>query len=270
MRVRPNFFRLATALALAAGAAVAGPAPVHAQNTAPATACVAPAELVKLINPLKRVAQRLASGQPLTIVAIGSSSTAGAGASAPAYSYPSRLAVELKGLFPRAEIDVINRGVGGEVAHDMIARFDRDVFAHKPDLVLWQVGSNSVLQDQSVREANATLLDGLRRLRAAETDVVLINPQYAPKVIAKREADLMVDLIDATAKQADVDLFQRFAVMRYWRLTEDIPFGVFLSPDELHMNDWSYRCIARLLAAAIHEAATRGTLTVTATARGRR
>ncbi len=98
--------------------------------------------------------------------------------------------------------------------------------------------------------------------------MVLINPQYAPKVITKHDVDGMVDLIHVTAKETNVDLFERFAVMRYWRLTEDIPFSTFISPDELHMNDWSYGCIAKLLAGAIHEAATRST--VTATAHGRR
>ena len=88
-----------------------------------------------------------------------------------------------------------------------------------------------------------------------------MNPQYAPKVIAKHDAELMVDLIDRAAKEANVDLFQRFAVMRYWRLTENIPFETFVSPDELHMNDWSYGCVAKLLAGAIAEAATRPTLT---------
>ena len=52
--------------------------------------------------------------------------------------------------------------------------------------------------------------------------------------------------------------------MRYWRLTEDIPFSTFISPDELHMNDWSYGCIAKLMAGAIHEAAARSTVTATA------
>ena len=28
-------------------------------------------------------------------------------------------------------------------------------------------------------------------------------------------------------------------------------FDTFLSPDGLHMNDWSYACIAKLLAVAI-------------------
>jgi hypothetical protein len=84
-----------------------------------------------------------------------------------------------------------------------------------------------------------------------------MNPQYAPKVIAKHDAELMVDLISLAAKDSSVDLFQRFAVMRHWRLTENIPFETFVSPDELHMNDWSYACIAKLLAGAIAEAATR-------------
>ena len=38
-----------------------------------------------------------------------------------------------------------------------------------------------------------------------------------------------------------------------------MPFETFLSPDELHMNDWSYACVARALGAAIAEAATRPT-----------
>jgi hypothetical protein len=100
--------------------------------------------------------------------------------------------------------------------------------------------------------------------------VVLLNPQYAPKVITKHDVDSMVDLIAVTAKETNVDLFERFAVMRYWRLTEDIPFSTFLSADELHMNDWSYGCVAKLLADAIHEAATRSTVTATVSAAARR
>ena len=267
MKTVPHFFRLATALTFAAAAATAAFIPAHADSAAPAqapaAACNAPADLVRLINPLKRVAQRVAGGQPLTIVAIGSSSTAGAGASSPAMNYPSRLEVELKTLFPRVDITVFNRGVNGEESRDMVARFDRDVIAQKPDLVLWQVGSNSVLRDRPLQDANSSLRDGLKRLHDIGADVVLINPQYAPKVINKHDVDGMVDLIHLTAKESNVDLFERFAVMRYWRLTEDIPFSTFISPDELHMNDWSYGCIAKLMASAIHEAAARSTVTAT-------
>ena len=52
--------------------------------------------------------------------------------------------------FPGHEITVLNRGVNGEEAADMLARLDTDVIAEKPDLVLWQVGTNSVLRDKAV------------------------------------------------------------------------------------------------------------------------
>jgi acyl-CoA thioesterase I len=232
------------------------PLPASAQGS---IACDGPSDVNRLDQPLRRTAARLRSGQPLTIVAVGSSSTSGAGASSSASSYPSRLEVELKGRFPTATIRVLNRGVGGEEVQDMLARFDIAVLAEKPDLVLWQVGSNTVLRGHSVITAFALIDEGLRRLKASGADVVLINPQFAPKVLVKADAEDMVDLITAAAKAENVGLFHRFAVMRHWHKTQKIPFETFLSPDGLHMNDWSYACVAKLLAATIAEAATRAT-----------
>jgi hypothetical protein len=91
----------------------------------------------------------------------------------------------------------------------------------------------------------------------------LIDPQYAPKVIAKRSADAMVSLIAATAKAEHVSLFHRFDLMRHWHETEHLPFKAFVSPDGLHMNDWSYACLAKALSLAIAEAAERPTATAT-------
>ena len=43
------------------------------------------------------------------------------------------------------------------------------------------------------------------------------------------------------------------------RVPACFPFEAFVAPDELHMNDWGYACVAKLLAVAITEAATRPT-----------
>jgi len=99
--------------------------------------------------------------------------------------------------------------------------------------------------------------EGLARLKAIEADIVLIDPQYAPKVIARPNAEGMVSLIAAAAKSEHVCLFNRFALMRQWHEGDRIPFETFLSSDGLHMNDWSYGCLAKWLAAAIAEAAMR-------------
>jgi hypothetical protein len=64
--------------------------------------------------------------------------------------------------------------------------------------------------------------------------------------------------IAADAKRYNVDLFHRFAVMRYWNEMRHISFRQSVSPDGLHMNDWSYGCMATLLATAIADAAMRG------------
>ena len=258
MRGLSSFFDSPAMLIAAFAAAAVGS--VSAQSVATTLACVAPPSFARFDAPLKRVAGRISAHQPLTIVAIGSSSTFGAGASSPAMSYPSRLAVELRALLPRSSITVINRGVNGDTAREMLARFDRDVFAADPDLVLWQVGSNAVLLGRPIAPTGLLIDEGLKRLKAAGSDVVLIDPQYAPKVIAKHDehdVDLMVALISTSSHDMQINLLQRFALMRYWRLTKGLPFSAFLSKDELHMNDWSYGCIAKLLARAVVEAAMR-------------
>ena len=91
-------------------------------------------------------------------------------------------------------------------------------------------------------------------MHALGIDIVLIDPQFAPKVLAKADAEDMVAVIAAAANRHAVDLFPRFAVMRRWHEAEDIPFAAFLSPDLLHMNDWGSACFAKLLGAAITEA----------------
>jgi lysophospholipase L1-like esterase len=236
--------------------AAARPAP------APAPECSAPPQLTKFTHRLPRLADRVAQRAPITIVAIGSSSTAGTGASSPAASYPARLEALLReraaGAMP---IAVLNRGVGGEEIREMLARFDRDVIAQKPDLVLWQLGTNSVLHNHQINGNGGLLAGELAVLKKSGADVVLINPQYAPKVISHPDIAKMVELISATAKASNVELFDRFAIMKYWREGREMPFATFLSPDLLHMNDWGYDCVAQLLADAITDAATRTPLT---------
>jgi lysophospholipase L1-like esterase len=201
-----------------------------------------------------RTALSLASGEPVKIVAIGSSSTAGAGASSPSASYPARLEAELRERFPDASITVVNRGVNGDDALQMLARLDADVLAEKPDLVIWQVGTNAVLRDHQLAGEAPLIRDGVRRLKAAQADVVLMNSQYAPKVIVKPDAPGMMDLISMTAQEERVPVFHRWEIMRRWHQVDGASFADLLSADGLHMNDWSYGCIAKLFAGAITDA----------------
>jgi lysophospholipase L1-like esterase len=226
------------------------PSIVRAQD---AKLCAAPLGIEVLEHPPVHLRERITRGMPLKIVAIGSSSTFGSGASSPAGSYPSQLEAELKAKLPGLPVTVLNKGIGGEEASQMVARFDADVIDENPDLILWQVGSNSVLRDHPA--PGEIIRQGVEKLKASGAEVILINPQYAPKIISKPGVGQSVDVITATAHDAEVGLFDRFSVMRHWVDTERMPFEQFLSPDLLHMNDWSYACVAKLLANAIVDGA---------------
>ena len=254
--------RASAMLAATLFAGLAFALPARADTSAPA--CATPLDLIRLANSLPHLAQKIAAGDAITIVAIGSSSTSGAGASSPAANYPSRLSVELQQHFPKSSFTMHNRGVNGEEIGDMLARFDSSVIAAKPDLVLWQLGTNAVIRGHQLGDHGLLIREGLAKIHAIGADVVLIDPQFAPKVIAKPDAESMVALISATAKQADVDLFRRFELMHHWRDVGHLAFETFVSPDGLHMNDWSYACMAKGLGNAIAEAAQRPVLSATA------
>jgi lysophospholipase L1-like esterase len=212
--------------------------------------CAAPLEARSLEHAPIHFRERIAKGLPLKIVAIGSSSTFGTGASSPDNSYPSRLEAELKARLPGLPITVLNKGIGGEEAAQMVARFDADVLDESPDLVVWQVGSNSVLANHAA--PGSIIHQGIERLKASGTDVILMNQQYAPKIIDKGEvAQHAIDVITATARDTEVGLFNRFATMRYWHDARSMGFDQFVTPDGVHMNDWSYGCVAKILAAEL-------------------
>jgi len=250
-------FGNATRVVTAAVSLVLAPVAASAESAVPG--CFAPEDLTRLDYPIERSANRLAEHHALKIVALGSSSTFGTGATSAAHSYPSRLEVELRERFSDTDIVVLNRGIGGEDAREMLARLEKSVLAEKPDLVLWQVGTNAITGDEKPSAEAALIRSGLTRLRARGIDVVLIDPQYAPKVIAKRGANAMVRVLNDAAYRQNVSVFHRFAVMDYWRRSMQIPFSQFTTPDDLHMNDWGYHCFGRLLADALVEALNQST-----------
>jgi len=94
--------RLAAAVLFVA-IAVSGMALADPVAIAKPPSCATPPALSSIDAALDRAASRIQAGKPLTIVAMGSSSTLGVGASVPAMSYPSRLEQELKDRFPGVE-----------------------------------------------------------------------------------------------------------------------------------------------------------------------
>jgi lysophospholipase L1-like esterase len=242
---------LAAVLAVWATGWATGWAQADPPGSVGAPSCAAPAALVAIGPALGRGAARIERAETLTIVAFGSSSTKGFGASSPAMSYPSRLERELRNRFPGVDIRVVNRGVGGEDVRLELARLDRDVLAEQPDLVIWQVGTNAVLRRDDVSGDEQLIEAGVAAMKARGIDVVLMDLQYAPKVLARPALSEMERIIAAVARRAEVGYFRRFEIMRAWAAGDQLAPAAMIGPDGLHMTDASYGCLADRLASAI-------------------
>jgi hypothetical protein len=223
--------------------------------------CAVPPGLIEPVATLPRVGAALEHAEPLRIVALGSGTTQGIGASGPAASFPMRLAAKLE---PRtaSRVTVVNLGLQRQLASEMVARLERDVLTHKPTLVLWETGTVEAVRGVPLDDFTQQLEAGIARLRQAGADVVLIDPQYA------RYAPRMVNVlpfVEAMRTVAGMDqlvLFDRFEVMRHW-----IDNNVFhlderaaprLAAGEV---DQVYDCIGVLLADVILSAAPKSSHT---------
>ena len=250
---RESSMRALLAVMLVGGLLLAAAPPPGA--THPALRCTAPDELTRFKVPLPSTARAIRRGTDLVIVAIGSSSTQGVGASDQAHTYPALLAEDLRRRWPRLAVTVVNKGIGGETAEQMLARFPRDVLPYHPQLVIWQTGSNYALAREDVPGYEQMVRTGIARLQAAHMDVILMDPQYAPRVLGRPRLQAIVDTLAAVGNDLKVAVFQRFAVMRYWVTHGQYTIEDLITSDQLHMTDTSYHCIARLLADSLVSAA---------------
>ena len=220
--------------------------------------CSGPKSGTYLEGSLPHIGKKLAANEPVTIVAFGSSSTAGFGVTSPAFTYPNRLADQLRRKFPRADITVLNRGIGGEDTPEMMKRLQVAVLDAKPDLVIWQFGTNAVIRGDDTAETERLVMDGIEKMRAIGADVVMIDPQYVPAITAKPEsANKMVRLMSHIAHIEHVGLFPRFAVMKDWYANQSDSYSNFTYQDGLHLNDWGYACFAQLLGDTIIDSVAR-------------
>jgi acyl-CoA thioesterase-1 len=201
---------------------------------------------------LPHLKQALSQNQELTIVAVGSSSTAGAQASNIRHAYPAILQAELEQALPGAHVAVLNRGVGGQEAPEMLARLEKDVLAVMPTVVIWQVGANGAMRGMNPEQFEHLVSTGVRRLEAAGADVILMDNQRAPAILAAPVHAKIDQALADVAGHLGAKLFARGRLMDLWQ-EAGYPYGKFIADDGIHHNDRGYACVAKALAASIVE-----------------
>jgi lysophospholipase L1-like esterase len=218
---------------------------------------------------LRHCAARLAEGKPLLVVAFGSSSTEGVGASDPSHAYPQRLANLLAARLPVA-VTVHNEGIGGQDADDMLPRLLRQVIPEHPTLVIWQTGSNDPLRHVPVGRFTAETRAGLVALRAAGIDAMLMEPQMSRVLNDAGGTQAYRDALRALGREFGVHVIARYDLMQHWLATGAVPASALMSPDGLHMGDAGYAALAENVASEVSQGMGVAAVTVVATGPARK
>lgn len=250
-RFRPARSRLALsklARAAASAALLLGSLAAAHTETSPSLTCDADKAAFTSAPTLRSLAARLIAEKPAKILAIGSSSTEGVGASSPAASYPAQLETKLRAAWPDEDVGVVNAGIGGETADETLARLEKAVEAPaKPDLVLWQVGTNDAVRGADEAAFRAMVQRGLAMVRRAGIDLILIDQQFFPKIADVPRYERYVRAVAEVANAAGVPVFSRYALMKGWAAKDPKMLDGMLSADAFHMGDRGYGCLAGAL-----------------------
>ena len=214
--------------------------------------CNTHTDLFNFGHALPHLTESLKKQRKIKIVAIGSSSTAGEIHVEP---YQTRLEILLRDRFHHRLIDVLNRGIGGQEAPSELSRFEPDVLAESPALVIWQVGTNAVFRKEEFDfgDVMVAIADGLRWLKDLPIDFVMMDLQYTSPVVDGGKLKLseeLVGMIAQAAAVAGVNVFRRFDLMRHWVLHDGISIEDLAregDPLKLHMSDWATNCVTRAL-----------------------
>ena len=192
-------------------------------------------------------------GLPNDILAIGSSSTEGIGATSPANTYPARLEAELEKQ-TGADFDVKNAGIGGEVAAKTLERLKSALKSGWARVVIWQVGTNDAIVGVDESMFRATVQAGIAAAHAAGVPMVLVGPQFTLKSPDPVRYERFVKMVDDIGAADHVPVLSRYALMKSWSAKSAKTLSLLLSRDGLHMSDLGYRCLAHALAEALEGA----------------
>ncbi len=223
--------------------------PVRAQA---AFDCTAPRELIEDEPVLPALSQRIKEHQPVTIVVIGGASTAGTAAD---NAYPHFLEGALRHRHPEIAINVVNRGVAGQTAEQMAARFAKDVYPRQPELVIWEAGTVDAVRGEDVNAFADAITNGIAAIQEHKSEIMLMDMQYNPGTVSVINFEPYLDALHQTATLQDVYMFQRFEIMKYWNESSVFDFTSVPREKRAALAREFYECLGERLADAIDFAA---------------
>jgi acyl-CoA thioesterase-1 len=211
--------------------------------------CEVPNADISTPVPLPRLSEKLGQKKPVRILAIGSSSTRGFGATTSRKTYPAQLKAILDKALNGTQAQIINRGVSGELAQVTAERLRTEVALEKPDVVLWQVGTNDALSRVDPSDFENVVRSTVKWLQENKIDLVLVGVQYTPKFARDDSYFAIREAMRKVAASEDVLYVRRYDAMQY--LSHARTGDSVVSNDDTHLSDLGTQCMAEHVARSL-------------------
>jgi acyl-CoA thioesterase-1 len=212
------------------------------QCEVPATDLAAPA-------PLPNLTKALDEHRPLNILSIGSASSASLGEASGVKSFPVQVTDILEAALKGVSVEITNRGVDGEVAETSADQIRSEAAIKKPDLVLWQLGTNDALARVDPGEFTDVVKSTIDWLRENQIDVVLVGLQYTSRFAKDENYTAIRQALMQIATDEKVLYIRRYDAMRYIAQTRANLH--LMESDNFHLSDLGTQCMAEHIARAM-------------------
>ena len=188
---------------------------------------------------------------PKTIVCLGDSVTGVYYHTGGLRAYPEMLEIAIRKAVPNSSVKVINAGISGHSTTEGLARLDRDVLQHKPDLVTISFGLNDMTR-LSEEQFGKNLETLAARCREADVPVVFCTPNAVIHTSGRPVEKLLryCEKIRETARTLKAPVCDQFVAGETFRAKDAWAWRLTLS-DEIHPNMDGHKRMAQELCRTI-------------------
>ena len=215
--------------------------------------CPVPNYLLFGDSALDRVNAAVVKKKALKIVVVGTASSMLPGRDGAASAFPARLEAALKQRLPGIAVTVTTLAKPRQTAAQMAEALEKVLLDEKPDLVVWQSGTFDALQGTDPEQYRASVAYGVETVHTGGADVILMNMQYSPRTELMIALGGYADSMRWVAREREVPLFDRLAVMRHWYDSGAI--DLYAATKDVSVARRVHDCIGGALASMIVEAA---------------
>jgi len=173
--------------------------------------------------------------------------------------YVKILADKLRPIYPDTDIELINKGISGNVVADLLARVQEDVISLKPDAVVMMIGINDTYhkfkygKELNFKQFEADLTELLTALKNAGIVVIFLEPYLMPAPTTRGMRKLF-DKELAVIKRVAMSIADEYVAYdeMFNGLAQSIPYTEY-SEDGIHPTHRGARLIADTAIKAIRK-----------------